>query len=252
MAYTISLIGKVAVVTGGSTGIGRACTIALAHAGANVLFTYLASPGEARQTLEQASRLGGQVKSVRCDVMKREDVEALKEQVLSAFGKVDILVNNAGAAIQRTSFLQADEALWEQSFQLNLMGVVRCCQAFLPTMLQQRSGRIINISSRTAVTGGIGNTSVHYAAMKGAVNTLTIGLSNEFAAYGITVNAIAPGLTDTPFQNKIPGQNFEDARQTVPVRRIGLPEDIAPMVVFLASDQASFITGEIYHIDGGK
>ncbi|OUM87192.1 MAG: hypothetical protein BAA01_08965 [Bacillus thermozeamaize] len=251
MAYTISLAGKVAVVTGGSTGIGRASVVALAEAGADVIFTYLASPAAAAETVEQTRPFGSKVKAVRCDVTKREDVEALKAQVLDEFGKVDILVNNAGAAIRRAPFLEGEEELWEQSFQLNVMGVVRCCQAFLPVMLQQKRGRIINISSLAAATGGIGN-SVHYASMKGAVNTLTIGLANEFSPHGITVNAIAPGLIDTPFQVKTPGHDFEKARRSTPVRRIGVPEDIAPMVVYLASDQASFITGEIYHIDGGR
>ncbi len=251
VAYSISLAGKVAVVTGGSTGIGRASVVALAEAGADVAFTYLASPEAAEETLELTKSFGTRVQAIRCDVTDRQDVEALKAQVLDEFGKVDILVNNAGAAIRRAPFLEGEEELWEQSFQLNVMGVVRCCQAFLPVMLQRNAGRIINISSVAAATGGIGN-STHYAAMKGAVNTLTIGLAKEFSPHGITVNAIAPGLIDTPFQVKTPGHDFERARRSTPVRRIGVPADIAPMVVYLASEQAAFITGEIYHIDGGR
>ncbi|MFO7263022.1 MAG: hypothetical protein A6D91_01980 [Bacillaceae bacterium G1] len=250
MAFTISLAGKVAVVTGGSTGIGRATVIALAEAGADVAFTYHASPEAAEETLALARRHGTKVQMFRCDVTQSEQVAALKNDVLEQFQRVDILVNNAGAAIRRAPFLEGDEALWEATFQLNVMGVVRCSQAFVPSMLERQYGRIINISSVAPVTGG--KHSVHYAAMKGAVNALTIGMAKELSPQGITVNAIAPGLIDTPFQVKTPGHDFAQVSRTNPVRRIGKPEDIAPMVVFLASEHASFITGEIYAIDGGN
>ena len=250
MAYSISLAGKVAVVTGGSTGIGRATVVALAEAGADVVFTYNASPEAAEETLALASPFGTKVRAFRCDVTQGEQVAALKEEVLEQFQKVDILVNNAGAAIRRALLLEGDEELWQQTFQLNVMGIVRCCQAFVPSMLEQNWGRIINISSVAPMTGGV--KSVHYVAMKGAVNAMTIGLAKELSPQGITVNAIAPGLIDTPFQVKTPGANFERVSRSNPVRRIGVPEDIAPMVVFLASDKSSFITGEIYAIDGGN
>lgn len=250
VAFAISLANKVAVVTGGSTGIGRATVVALAEAGADVAFTYNASPDAAEETLALARPYGTKVQAFRCDVTQSEQVAALKEEVLAQFQHVDILVNNAGAAIRRAAFLEGDEDLWQQTFQLNLMGIVRCSQAFVPSMLQRQSGRIINISSVAPVTGG--KNSVHYAAMKGAVNALTIGMAKELSPQGITVNAIAPGLIDTPFQVKTPGHDFERVRRANPVRRIGVPEDIAPMVVFLASDKASFITGEIYAIDGGN
>jgi len=250
MAFSIALTGQVAVVTGGSTGIGRATVVALAEAGADVAFTYHASPEAAAETLAQAQKYGTKVRAFRCDVTQNGQVAALREDVLAEFGRVDVLVNNAGAAIRRASFLEADEDLWEQTFQLNVMGIVRCSQAFVPSMLERRYGRIINISSIAPVTGG--KNSVHYAAMKGAVNALTIGMTKELSPQGITVNAIAPGLIDTPFQVKTPGHDFEKVARANPVRRIGVPEDIAPMVVFLASDKASFITGEIYAIDGGN
>jgi 3-oxoacyl-[acyl-carrier protein] reductase len=251
MTFKISLEKRRSLVTGGSTGIGRACVLALAEAGADIVFTYLKSSGPAENLVEQARSMGAKAYAVRCDVTSLNDVKSLREEVVKELGGIDIIVNNAGAAIRRTPFLDAGDELWESSFQLNMMGMVRICREFIPIMAEEGFGRIINITSLAGTNGGIAD-SIHYASMKGAANTFTLGLANELASKGITVNAIAPGIVDTPFQEKTPGINLEKAKQLIPAGRVGIPEDIAPMVVYLASGIASFITGEIYHIDGGR
>jgi len=251
MTFEIDLKERKAVVTGGGSGIGKASVLALAMAGADVAFTYLESNDSAYRVAEEVKNLGREAFPIKCDVTDLKDVDSLKEQAVSSLGGIDILVNNAGAALARVPFLEAEDELWQRSFQLNVMGVFRCCRAFLPQMIAKKFGRVINISSLAATNGGIPN-SLHYASMKGAVNTMTIGLANQFSPMGITVNAIAPGIIDTPFQVKTPGIDFEKAARSMPAGRVGVPSDIAPMVVYLSSDYASLITGEIYHIDGGK
>jgi 3-oxoacyl-[acyl-carrier protein] reductase len=247
-----SLAGRVALVTGGSTGIGRSSALALAEAKAEVAITYLSSEAEAMAVVERIQGMGGKAIALKCDVTNLSDVQFTVQEVQTRLGRIDILVNNAGSAVRRCAFLESDDRLWKDTFELNLMGPVRCAKAVLPAMKKNRYGRIINISSIAPDHGGAATQSIHYACAKGALNTFTVGLALDVAAYGITVNAIAPGFVDTPFQVKTPGHNLEETAKQIPLGRVGIPEDISPLVAFLASDDASYITGEVYRVSGGR
>jgi 3-oxoacyl-[acyl-carrier protein] reductase len=242
--------GKKALVTGASTGIGRAIALLLAREGADVVVHYHRSEEEARTVAGMANAEGVQAYLARADLTKAAEATRLVQEALDRFGRVDILINNAGGAIRRAPVTEASDALWEESFQLNVMSMVRMTRSVLPYMMEQNRGVIVNISSVAAQTGGF--QSVHYAAMKGAVNTLTKGVANEVATFGIRVNAVAPGLVDTPFHRKTPGQDFQKAARRIPLGRTGVPEDIAPLAVFLCSDEAAWITGEVFKVAGGQ
>jgi 3-oxoacyl-[acyl-carrier protein] reductase len=244
------LENKRALVTGSSTGIGKAIAIRMAENGADVIVHYNSSPAEAEDTVAQVTATGRQAYLVQADLSHAAGSRKLEAEV-KKIGPVNILVNNVGAALSRTPFLEATDELWEKTYQVNIMSAVRSSRSFLPDMTAAGWGRIINISSIASRTGGQTH-SVHYSCAKGGLNLFTLALAKEFGPLGITVNGIAPGLIDTPFQVKTPGMNFEKSAALTPVRRIGYPNDIAPLAVFLASDNASFITGETYFVTGGR
>jgi 3-oxoacyl-[acyl-carrier protein] reductase len=245
-----SFTDKLALVTGSSTGIGKAVAIRMAENGADVVVHYNRSPEEAEDTAAKAAAAGRKAYVVQADLSHAAGSRKLEEEV-KKIGPVSILVNNVGAALSRTPFLEADDELWEKTFQVNVMSAVRASRSFLPDMIAAGWGRIINISSIAARTGGQMH-SVHYSSAKGALNLFTLALSKEVGPMGVTVNGIGPGLIDTPFQVKTPGMSFQESAAKTPVRRIGYPDDIAPLAVFLASDEAGFITGETYYVTGGR
>jgi 3-oxoacyl-[acyl-carrier protein] reductase len=248
----IRLDGKAMLITGASTGLGRATAVMAAESGAFVGIDYCHSEEEARHTLELVKTAGGKGVLIQADVTKRPDVDRMIEEFLGAAdGRLDILVNNAGGMVKRGNIDEIDDAVWDEVFALNATSTFLCSRAAVPIMKRQGSGVIINISSIAAATGGAGG-ATHYAAAKGAVNTLTVGLAKELASHNIRVVGIMPGVIPTLFHEKYtPPDVMERLHKSIPLRRFGKPEQVAAAVVFLASDYADFITNTFLNISGG-
>ncbi len=244
----IDLTSRVALVTGASRGIGRAIAEALGRAGAAVCVNYRSHFAAAKETLATIEQAGGQGFVYPADVANPVEVHGMVDAVVARYGQLDILVNNAGLTRDRL-LVEMDEGDWEAVLRTNLGGMYHCCRAAAPYMLRRRWGRIINVSSVTAVRGMRGQ--ANYAASKGGVNALTRALAVELAPKDITVNAIAPGLIETDMSRPVILHAAEFIRDRIPVRRAGVPEDVAPLAVFLASDAAAYVTGQIIGVDGG-
>lgn len=242
------LTGKTALVTGASRGIGRAIAAALAEAGADVVVNYAGSEDAARKTAELVESYGRKALVIRADVSDAAQVDEMVKQTMEAFGHVDILVNNAG--ITRDNLLmRMKEEDFDEVIAINLKGVFNCMKAVTRPMLKQKSGRIINISS---VVAALGNASqVNYAAAKAGVIGMTKSTARELASRGITVNAVAPGYIVTDMTDKLGTATKEALFAQIPLSRLGQPEDVAKTVCFLASEDASYITGQTIHVDGG-
>jgi len=243
------LSNKVALVTGGSRGIGRAIALEMAREGADVVVNYASSEAKANEVARIISESGRQVLVVRTDVSRADQVEAMRKLVLERFSGVDILVNNAGVHHHLKSW-EIDDDEWKRVLDVNLNGVFLCSRAFSREMRAKRWGRIINISSIIAFIGT--DHEAHYGASKAAVVGLTKSLALELAPYNITVNAIAPGLIDTDMTAGTTPEERKNALELIPLGRIGQPTDIAYAAVFLASDRASFITGQTLNVNGGE
>lgn len=247
-----TLRDKVVLITGASSGIGQAAAKLLAEKGAKVVVNYNRNQQGALETREAIEKMNGECLVVQADVSKKEEVDEMVAKAIKVFGQIDVLVNNAGSAVRRSAFLDIDEELWEKTFDINVKSMYLVSQAVLKHMVARKSGKIINISSVAARRGGPGD-SVHYAASKGAVNTMTVGMAKEFAPYGILINGIAPGIILTPFQEKFSTQERVDRIiPTIPLKRAGTGEEIAEMIAFLASDSANYIMGEIFTVSGGR
>jgi len=239
---------RVALVTGGSRGIGRAIALALARAGAQVLFTYLANPEAASETEKAIAEAGGRSRAQRCDVADFEAVEALVAGILQEHGRLDIAVNNAGIARDQLILRMKPED-FDAVIATNLRGAWSVCRAAAKPMLKQRWGRIINLSSVVAQMGNAGQS--NYAASKGGVEALTRSLAREVGSRGITVNAVAPGFIDTDMTRALPEAAKEALLERIPLGRLGTAEDVAGVVLFLASDAAGYVTGQVIHVNGG-
>lgn len=240
---------KVAVVTGAARGLGRAIALALAQRGAQVAVVDLDLAG-AQQVVGEIQELAGQAVAVQADVTDQDQVEGIFVTCVQTFGRVDFLINNAGIVL-KTSVLDTTLAQWDQIMKVNTRSVFLCCKAVLPFMIAQHSGKIVNIASVAGKRGGgiMGNSS--YAASKGAVIAFTKGIAREGAPYGINVNAITPGFSETEMTQSIDPEKREAILKAVPFGRPAKPADIANAVCFLVSEEASFITGEIMDVDGG-
>lgn len=243
--------GKVAVVTGGASGIGRAATLAFAREGAAVAFTYMTSGDEAREIGQAIGREGGRALAIGADMTSADEVEAAFAKAEEALGPIDILFANAGGLLKRERCVDTSPDFWEQVFAVNVRSTFLACRAALTRMEPRGRGVIVTMSSMAAFDGG-GPGATHYAASKGAITTYTRGLAKEVGPLGIRVNGVAPGLIGTRFHDQF--NTPEGRRATVertPARREGTPEDVAETVLFLASERSSFLAGETVQINGG-
>ncbi len=246
----IRLDGKNALVTGSSTGIGRAIALRFAESGADVVLHYYRFKDSAEETVRSIQKMGRKSAAFQADLGVTEDIIQLIDKVADFFdGKINILVNNAGTLIQRTLFDEASEEYWDRLMAINFKSVFLCSQKVLPFM--KTGDRIINISSVAARTGG-GPGSVLYAASKGGVSALTMGMAKELIQKGIWVNAIAPGVIDTPFHKKYtPPAVRQEFLQSIPIRREGTADEIANVAVFLASHYSDYLVGTVVDVNGG-
>ncbi len=247
---TTRLSGKVAVITGGAQGIGRGIVDRLAREGAKVAVADINESGAAKAA-DEIRAAGGSACAVKLDVTSLKSATAAADSVEKELGPVDILVNNAGwDKVQH--FLETDEELWNRLIDINFRGVLNCVKAFAPRMLDRPGGRIISVASDAGRSGGV-NDAV-YSGCKGAVMSFTKALARELARYQITVNAVSPGIIDTPLSRAISGGipgYMERLMKVVPLRRKGAPEDIAAAVAYLASSDADYVTGQIISVNGG-
>lgn len=239
---------KIALVTGASRGIGREIALGLAKQGADVVVNYSGSEDRANQVIAEIKELGRNAIAVQCDVSNSESVANMVKATIDTFGKLDILVNNAGIT-KDNLLMRMKEEEWDDVININLKGVFLCTKAVTRQMMKQRSGRIINISSIVGVSGNPGQ--ANYVAAKSGVIGLTKTTAKELSSRGITVNAIAPGFITTDMTDKLTEDVKDQMLKQIPLARFGEPEDIANVVVFLASEDSKYMTGQTLHVDGG-
>lgn len=244
----MKLEGRNALVTGASRGIGREIALELAREGANVAVNYAGNEAKAQEVVDEIAGMGRQAFAIQCDVSDSSSVANMIKETISRFGSIDILVNNAGITRDRL-FMRMGEEDWDAVIETNLKGVFLCSKEVTRPMMKQRFGRIINISSVTGVMGNPGQ--ANYAAAKAGIIGLTKTLAKELAARGINVNAIAPGFIKTDMTDELQEDLKQKMLENIPAGRFGEPSDIAKAVVFLASDDSSYITGQTIHVNGG-
>ncbi|AUN15389.1 3-oxoacyl-[acyl-carrier-protein] reductase [Paraclostridium sordellii] len=244
----IDLNGKVALITGGSRGIGKAIAIKLASYKANIVINYTSNKEHALKVKEEIESYGVKSIVIKCDVSKSDEVNNMIEEVVKEFGQIDILVNNAG--ITRDGLLmRMKEEDFDSVIDINLKGVFNCTKSATKYMMKKRYGKIINISSVVGLIGNAGQ--ANYCASKAGVIGLTKSSARELASRNINVNAIAPGFIDTDMTSVLNENLKETMLKNIPQNRFGSPEDVANLVLFLASDMSSYITGQIINVDGG-
>lgn len=242
------LEGKIAVVTGGSRGIGREIALTLAGYGATVVVNYNGSKEKAQEVVDAIKGQGKEAIAIKASVSDNKEVESMIKEVMDQFGRIDILVNNAGITKDNLMMKMTEED-FDAVIDTNLKGTFYCMKQVYRIMLKQRYGRIINMSSVTGVIGNAGQ--VNYAASKAGVIGMTKSLARELGSRGITVNAVAPGFIETEMTDVLSDKVKEEIANQIPLKRMGAVKDVAETVAFLASDKASYITGQVLHVDGG-
>jgi NAD(P)-dependent dehydrogenase (short-subunit alcohol dehydrogenase family) len=243
--------GKTIIITGAASGIGRATALIFAREGANIVCADVNEQG-ARATAAEVNGKGSQALALGVDVTKRDEVREMVSRAIGAFGRVQFLFNSAGAAIRRAKFLEIDDALFDKTFALNVNGTFYTMQAVLPHMLTNKTGVIVNMASMAHKRGAPGS-SIHYAAAKGAVVTMTLGVAREFARDGIRALSISPGPVETPFQAAAQSspELVKQFLADVPMGRFAKPEEIGELVLFLCSDACEFMTADTIYVNGG-
>ena len=251
MRNEFDLQGKVALVTGASSGIGRATAEALASNGAQVAINFHRNEKGAEAARSQISGAGGCAIVVQADVTRASDVDSLVEQTVNEFGAIDILVNNAGSLVERLKILELSEERWDEVIDLNLKSAFLCSKAVVGSMMQRKTGAIINVSSIAGRNGGALG-SIHYSTAKGGLITFTKGLAKEVAPYGVRVNAVSPGVINTPYHEQFSSpEMMKTYTGMIPLGRVGTPTEVGKVICFLASDAASYLAGETIEINGG-
>lgn len=251
MGKHLELNGKVALVTGASSGIGRATAVALAGCGAHVAVNFHRNESGAEAARAEIVNAGGRATVIQADVTRAADVQALVGRTVEEFGPVDILVNNAGSLVERLKILELTEERWDEVMDLNLKSAFLCSQAVAASMMERKTGAIVNVSSIAGRNGGALG-SIHYSTAKGGLITLTKGFAKELAPYGVRVNAVSPGVIDTPYHERFSTPEAMKAYVGgIPLGRVGTPEEVASVILFLASDDASYLSGETIEINGG-
>jgi len=246
------LKGKVAIITGARRGMGKAHALAFARAGTKVVVSDI-SLEDCQKVVEEIQKEGGEAMAIKCDISRKGEVEEMVKSTIEKFGRVDILVNNAGIC-QFKPFLELNEEDWNRTLDVNLKGYFLCAQAVAREMVKQKSGVIINIASVAMGQIGIGFPNlVHYCASKGGIVAMTEAMALELAPYNIRVNAISPGAIDTPMVDplRVDKKSLEGLLARIPMKRMGRPEEVSNLVLFLASDQSSYMTGSNVVVDGG-
>jgi len=241
-------VKKVALVTGSSRGIGRAIAIELANEGINIVVNNSKNPQEGLEVVKEIKKMGQHAVYIQADVSDPKQVENMVKRIINEFGRIDILVNNAGIIMDK-KLENMDIEQWNKVISVNLTGTFNCTKAVIKYMKKQGGGKIVNISSIVGEIGNFGQS--NYAASKGGVIAFTKTVAKEYAKYGITVNAVAPGFIKTKMLEGIPEEIMRKILEQIPLRRLGEPEEVAKVVRFLVSDDANYITGQVININGG-
>jgi len=243
---------KVALVTGASSGIGKATAIEFGKTGAKVVVHYNESKNEAETVVREIKSFGAEAIAVKADVSQKEDVQRLVNETMNTFKTIDILINNAGSLVERKKLEEMEEDLWDKVMNVNLKSIYLVTKAVIPIMKRKKYGKIINLTSIAARMGG-GVGAGHYSAAKGAILTLTKNMAKELAPYNIHVNALSPGIIETRFHERFTTPEiFNKFKEQVVLKRAGTAEECAYPILFLASDYASYILGETIEVNGGQ
>ncbi|SKC87127.1 3-oxoacyl-[acyl-carrier-protein] reductase [Maledivibacter halophilus] len=242
------LSGKTAIVTGGSRGIGKAVALKLAEKGANIVVNYTSNSTKAEEVVNEIKKMGREALAIKADVSNSDDVKNLIKETEKQFSNIDILINNAGIT-KDTLLIRMKEDDWDKVMSVNLKGTFLCTKLVGKKMMKQRRGKIVNIASIVGIIGNAGQ--ANYSASKAGIIGFTKSTAKELASRGINVNAVAPGFIETEMTKKLSEEVVENYAKNIPLGKMGTPEDVANVVFFLCSQEASYVTGQVINIDGG-